>query len=225
MSWKLSTALAGAFIASGCAAAQAANEADTEQVAEGSSRELTCEYPVKVDDSAESLIARYGEQARLGQYWGEAEEFFVLTIWPDDPSRTLEIVYRTEERKEVRSVGAGPESRWTIKGLPRGASVERIEEVNGASFAMFGFEWDMHGRIVDFNGGTLADLGGCRAKLSMDYRELGEDEGDLNREELMGDIVIPSTAPAMRSGDIQLSYLALQFGEDPELEGFDPEDY
>ena len=112
---------------------------------------------------AADLVAAYGaENVRDEPYpLGEGESEPGTAVFPDDATKRMVILWNDLEKKErplaVRIDGAG--SLWkTAEGLAVGATLKRVEALNGKPFRLYGFEWDYGGQLVDSNGGALKDL-------------------------------------------------------------------
>ena len=90
---------------------------------------------------------------------------YVTALYPNDPERAIEIVWRDGENKTIpESITIrGCKSRWkTVHGISLGISLKQLEELdNGRPFALAGFGWDYSGQITSWENGSLAaDLDG-----------------------------------------------------------------
>ncbi|HSF16611.1 MAG TPA: hypothetical protein VLK65_13775 [Vicinamibacteria bacterium] len=82
-------------------------------------------------------------------------------VFPSDPSRRIEVVWRDEARtspKELRLLGDS--SQWrTSEGISLGSTLQDIERLNGFPFRLAGFAFDYGGTITDCGRGRLRMLG------------------------------------------------------------------
>ena len=216
--WRM--ARAGAIVATGCAGLSAAGATDhSEPMEEAEAIEsppaLTCTYPVRADDTGASLMERFDIDAQLDQYPGESDDVYVVTLFGEDPVRTITVEFSDPERSSVVWVYGGPETVWTVAGLSVGSSIEAVEAANGGPFRMLGFEWDYHGQVIDYGEGALADLGGCQAVLALSYPyDLDSEVNYQPPVSLIGDVEIVSTDPDLLQSGAGVVTIGVQFGED-----------
>jgi hypothetical protein len=128
-------------------------------------------------------------------------------VFPNDPSRRIEILWADGDRsvpKEIRITGES--SSWrTSEGLSLGSTLREIEQINGSPFRLAGFAFDYGGTIAGCGRGRLLMLG-CdstgsvteerqivlRLTPSADARALPE------YRQVIGDRVFSSGHPAMQ---------------------------
>lgn len=99
---------------------------------------------------------------------GEGETVPGTIIFPDDPQKRLEIVWKNAKtRKSPDYVQfAGEKSLWKISpGIGLGTSLKTLEQINGKGFVLLGFEWDYAGTVVSWSGGRLARRFGRNSDL------------------------------------------------------------
>ena len=87
-----------------------------------------------------------------------------LVVFPDDPSRRLELVLDAEDKdapiQELRV--RAPGSRWRdASGLRMGMTLSELVALNGAPISFYGLEWDYGGTVQDWHGGRLANAAGA----------------------------------------------------------------
>jgi hypothetical protein len=90
---------------------------------------------------------------------GEGETVPGTIIFPNSPNKRLEIAWKdTKKKKSPDFVQFGGEkSLWKIApGIGIGTSLRTLEQINGKSFVLLGFEFDYSGTVVSWNGGNLA---------------------------------------------------------------------
>jgi hypothetical protein len=85
------------------------------------------------------------------------------TLFADDPTRRIEILWDNEDRLMPRAIRlTGASSVWhTSEGLSLGSTLKEIDSLNGFPFRLMGFGWDYGGTFVDCGRGRLTFLG-CR---------------------------------------------------------------
>lgn len=169
---------------------------------------ITCSYPVGAGDTLASLQSRYGQQAQAATLGGpEGSEFEGVVLWPDDPSRRLEVIFADDAMREVSSVHPGDGSRWRIAGLALGDPLARARDANGRRFTLWGFEWDYGGYVSDLDGGSLASQpGGCRVLL-----RFGPGGRGPLPEGVVGEVELSSDDPRLDAVDPRIEELSLGF--------------
>lgn len=177
----------------------------------GQANAVTCSFPVQVDDSAQTLLARFEDEGRLEQVMGgEGELFEAFVLWPDDPARRLEVFFADEAMTQPASVRLADEvSEWTISGLTLGSSIEAVQRINGRAFELYGFGWDYGGTVFDWKGGGLGSItGGCSAGA-----RIGTNDPDVVIPgELSGARALRSDLPALRNLNPAVFDLWIVFG-------------
>ncbi|MEQ1499224.1 MAG: hypothetical protein ABL914_11225 [Novosphingobium sp.] len=131
---------------------------------------MTCAVPVGRGDTAASLKARFGAQAKLMKiHAAEGEMVSGMALWPGDPARRIDVFFDESSRKRVETIRiTEPKSRWRIGGLGLGSRLDAVLRANGKAVQIGGFGWD-YGGGVDPRGGKLAHWqGGCHIGLVMD---------------------------------------------------------
>lgn len=170
---------------------------------------LTCGGPIVESTSRADLVATFGaehlrdEEIELGE--GETAEGTV--IYPDDPSRRVEVVWASPTRRNrVASVRLSEPSDWSLEGLTTGMSLREVERINGRPFSLYGFEWDYSGTTASWNGGKLDSSGACR--LLARFRP-ADDSG--SGHDLAGEETFASGDPRMQELNPTIYELLLMF--------------
>jgi len=83
-----------------------------------------------------------------------------LVVFPDDPSRRLELVLDADDKdapiNELRVRGSN--SRWhDASGLRPGMALADVVALNAAPVSFYGVAWDYGGVVQDWHGGKLAN--------------------------------------------------------------------
>lgn len=89
---------------------------------------------------------------------GEGEYEPGTVIYPSDPTRRIEIIWKDARRKRYpqRIQLTGAKSVWkTREGISLGTRLKELERINGRAFTLLGFSWDYEGTIISWNGGRL----------------------------------------------------------------------
>ncbi|MBN8264185.1 MAG: hypothetical protein J0M21_05985 [Xanthomonadales bacterium] len=115
----------------------------------------------------QALEARFGK-ANVREVTFDGAEgigtYPALVVFPDDPSRRLELVLDAEDKdapiQELRV--RAPGSRWRdASGLRMGMTLPELAALNGAPISFYGLEWDYGGTVQDWHGGRLANAAGA----------------------------------------------------------------
>ena len=171
--------------------------------------------PVNEKSTERSLLALPGAGAEVAQiYMGEGVEEPGVVLYPDDPSRRLEVVWRRSPPVlEVVWICRGGKvpCRWrTAAGVSMGTTLKELERLNGKPFQMAGCCFDYGGSVLSFNGGKLAAYDQA-LRLFLDVRVDG-----LTREErnaVTGDLTVSSSHPVLRKLNPRVAVMRLDFPE------------
>lgn len=91
-------------------------------------------------------------------------KLMATVIFPDDPKRRLEVVWRNEDvRSDIHRIAITGHSTWTgPTGLRLGMPLAAVEKINGKPFKLQGFDQSNASATIDWQDGALASLpGGC----------------------------------------------------------------
>lgn len=89
---------------------------------------------------------------------GEGEYEPGTVIYPSDPTRRIEIIWKDARRKRYpsRIQLTGERSIWkTREGISLGTRLKELERINGKPFTLLGFSWDYEGTVISWEGGRL----------------------------------------------------------------------
>lgn len=171
---------------------------------------ITCNWPAQQGDTAEDLQALFGEDATVGMAaGGEGTQIPALILWPRDSERRIEVLFADDARTQITNVRIFDGSRWQIGGLSAGSTLAQANAANGRPFELFGFEWDYSGTVTDLKGGVLADIGGCRAIMS-----LGPKAETSLPDGVLGDVTLMSDDNRLPGDGIAIWELGLYFPEE-----------
>lgn len=170
-------------------------------------------------DASESELRRiYGRRnvrsTRVSIGEGEYEPGTV--VYPNDPLRMIEIIWKDAGRRRYpqRIQLTGERSVWTTRhGISLGTSLKELERINGRPFVLTGFGWDYEGTVVSWGGGRLErefERGGRTVLLRLgdqtDKRVAVEDAGSV-----AGDRDFPSNNRAMQQINPKVYQLIIEF--------------
>jgi hypothetical protein len=142
---------------------------------------LSCKGPFTKAATHAGLVKHFGAKNAVWEIVDgpEGSTYGVTAIYPKDPKRRLEVVWRDEEgRKEPLSIDVKSETTaWTAPGgLTMGMPIAEVERRNGRPFELAGFQWDMWGWVLDWKNGKLpaaAKAAGCD-NLTVRFEETGD---------------------------------------------------
>lgn len=157
--------------------------------------------------SLDAVRATYGAENVVEQTLPgvEGESYVATVLFPNDPARRLEIVWRDSGKTAPASVIAtGAGSLWVgPQGLSVGDAIGDIERANGRPFQLWGFGWDYGGWVSDWQGGAFAAADGCNVRARFQARS--------NPGAASGDAAFMSNDAAVRSADPAVSEFGLMF--------------
>jgi len=157
---------------------------------------MTCDWPVKRTDTAESLLATYKSYAQVTAIPGaEGMEEKGVVLYGNDPRRRVEVFFDDEAMTQVSAVLIRGDSQWTgPMGLHLGSPLADVAGANEKPFRFGGFGWDYGGYVTDLNRGKLAKIKGkCIFGLRLTLPENSEPVPDS----LLGERTLDSTDPAV----------------------------
>lgn len=120
-------------------------------------------------------------------------------LYPRDPKRRLEVLWRNEaSRSETSLVAINGKSQWVAPhGLKLGLTITALEKLNGRPFKLTGFGADGIASVTDWDNGKLAALpGGCKVGLRLFMDAKSSDEA---REAVGGDKELLSNDAGVRA--------------------------
>jgi hypothetical protein len=158
-----------------------------------------------------SLERRFGAANVVQQNipGGEGEEAPGTVLFPNDPSRRVEIFWNdTSSRISPASITIsgtqGQRSQWTgPHNLTLGESMADVEHANGGAFTLYGFEWDYGGTVTDWRGGALAPDDNCHVHVGF------QPTGDAGRAS--GDTAFRSDSAEMRAANPYVAIIGVSF--------------
>jgi len=167
-----------------------------------------CTGPVTGRMPATAILAHYGRDARREDVAGpEGETAKAVVLYPDDPSRRLEITFWDAAQTAVQSVTAGPKAAaWRGPlGLYPGSPLAEVVKANGHNFSFTGLGWDYGGYIIHFWDGRLTTLpGGCAAQI-----RLGLPDGTRAPKTIAGDTELNTTLAPVKAAGLRITRLSI----------------
>jgi len=143
--------------------------AQTAPAADGA---ITCSSPVSVEDSAASLMHRYGEEAVIDDKLSTGVEDITyqgVVLSPQSPDRRIEIGFTDDTMRRVARLTLidAKTSHWNVAGVTLGSTLAEVQKNNGRPFLIREFLTDAGGFVVTWKGGALGHplSGGCTISL------------------------------------------------------------
>ena len=128
-----------------------------------------CQGPINPAMPAGAILARYGKDARREILAGaEGSTTRAVVLYPDDPSRRLEITFWDDAQTAVANITArGKAVAWIGPlGLHAGSSMAEVVAANGHNFSFTGFGWDYGGYLTNVWTGKLLKQG-CAIQIRL----------------------------------------------------------
>jgi hypothetical protein len=133
---------------------------------------ITCASPVAPDDSAKSLMQRYGQEAVVQDdlYTGvEDITYKGLVLLPQAADWRIEVAFTDETMNRVArlTLRDTKTSHWNVAGVSIGSSLAEVQKINGKPFLVHGFDTDFTGFVASWKGGRLGRPlpGGCSVAM------------------------------------------------------------
>jgi hypothetical protein len=123
---------------------------------------------------------------------GEGETQPGTVVFPNDPKRSIEILWRDPVKKTQPSSAQiqGDASLWKARhGISLGTSLKQLEQFNGKPFQLAGFGWDYSGTVMSWENGSLAtELDGEHGRVIVRLESRpGSDVPQEEQNQVMGD--------------------------------------
>ena len=169
--------------------------------------ELTCTSPIRADDSADTLIARYGPAAqRMTVPGAEGMDTPGVVLWANDPARRVEVLFWDDALTRPAHIAVPAGSAWRVVGLAANAPLSAVTAANGRPFKLSGFGWDYGGMVTDLAGGALASAAApCSVVLRFTV------SADLPAGTMGDGVTLSSDDPRLAGKDVQLDGIGLGF--------------
>ena len=174
---------------------------------------LQCEGAFARDASHAKLVQAFGKSsvAFTDVDSAEGEKMKASVIYPDEPRRRVEVFWHDQNaRSRPATIRVGFKSQWrAVRGLRIGTELAEVEKINGRPFKLLGFDWDLGGRVSDWQGGTFATVpGGCDFRLGFNP---WADAPDAARDKVSGDKEFLSNDPNMRASKPTVSEIIINY--------------
>jgi hypothetical protein len=178
-----------------------------------STRVLKCEGPFGRNASHADLEKAFGSSNVVYQDidGAEGEKIKASVLYGHDPKARLEIIWSDEKARRGPMVRAKDQSAWvTTHGIRIGTALAEVEKLNGKPFKLSGFDWDYGGRVLDWQGGTLAkpQPGGCI--IGVEFSHI-EDAPEANLTKVTGDNAFMSDGADMRAVEPYVSVVTISY--------------
>jgi hypothetical protein len=170
---------------------------------------ITCSSPVSPNDSAKSLMLRYGGEAVIqdGLYTGvEDITYKGLVLFPHAPDWRTEVSFTDETMSRVARLtlhNIAKAGHWNVAGLTIGSSLAEVQKVNGKPFLVNDFASDGGGFVRNWKGGALSRPlpGNCRVAV-----RLGKDGAALDELPSDGEYISSDNAKLVKWGPVVMQF-------------------
>ena len=179
-------------------------------------RVIKCEGPFSREAGHADLVQAFGASNVVEQEIEgvEGATMKASVLYPGDPKARLEITWSDEQARRGPIVRATDQSAWAAaSGIRIGTALGEVEKINGKPFKLSGFDWDLGGWVLDWQGGALGQPqpGGCVIGIEFVHPE---DAPEANLSKVIGDNEFLSDSADMRAvapyvGAVTISYPAL----------------
>jgi hypothetical protein len=173
--------------------------------------------------ACEGVFAKDTTHAKLVETFGKANVAFVdvdgdngvkvkaSVIYPDDSHKRVDVIWHDEKlRRRPAIIRVDFRSEWrALKGLHIGTELIEVEKINGNAFKLTGFDWELGGRVTNWQGGALAKIpGGCEFRVGFNP---WADAPDSARDKVSGEKEFLSSDPNMRATMPTVSEIILSY--------------
>ena len=186
-------------------------------------------------DGRSGAILQSTTELDLKQAYGEAnvKDYDVDTgegtfekgtaLFPDDPTKRIEILWLDSEAKRRPSYlylrGVAPSVWKTKEGITLGTTLQELERLNLGPFRLLGFGHDGSGAVVSWGKGRLEGVFGSFTSPDKRHAVIFLDPGEFTDEleklirQVRGDREFSSGHPAMQTLNPRIGLMIFQFGE------------
>jgi hypothetical protein len=123
------------------------------QNAPSSDGAITCSSPVAPEDSARSLMQRYGQEAVIQDDLSTGVEDITykgVVLLPQAADWRIEVSFTDETMNRVAGLilyNKAKTSHWNVAGVSLGSSLTEVQKINGKPFLVNGFDSDFAGFV------------------------------------------------------------------------------
>lgn len=168
---------------------------------------FSCSGLFAPDTSEARLRAALGDdKVETGTIYGaEGMELLATILYPDDPARTMNIIWFDEENLAYPASIELAESQVGPGGVRIGMSIGEVEALNGQSFPLSGFWWD-YGGYAYFEDGALAQPDTEPAcYISLRFLPSDDLDADIDVGPVSGDVELRSDLPLLGEIDTRVT--------------------
>jgi hypothetical protein len=175
---------------------------------------LACEGAFAKDATHAKLVEAFGRSnvATLEIDGDGGVKVRASVVYPDESRRRVYVVWHDEKlRRHPATIRVDFRSGWhTVRGLHVGTELAEVEKINGKAFKMTGFDWELGGRVSNWQGGALAKIPGCELRLGFNP---WADAPDDARDKVSGEKEFLSGDPNMRASKPTVSEIIISYPE------------
>lgn len=159
------------------------------------------------ESSHESLTQKLGpdDVVKENLHLGEGETVKGTIVYPNT-NNEVRIYWQNEDFENIHQIVVSkPGGQWkTDSGIHIGQSIDEVNDINGNPFEMTGFQWDVAGTTLNWQGGNL----NSNLTLKFDYH------GDISIYPfLSGDVVIASDNSSLLKLNPTVRHISISFTE------------
>ncbi|MBE7733906.1 hypothetical protein [Devosia faecipullorum] len=138
-------------------------------------------------------------------YGAEGMELPATILYPDDPARSMNIIWFDEDNLAYPASIELSENQIGPGGVRIGMSIGEVEALNGQSFPLGGFWWD-YGGYAYFEDGALARPDPEPAcYLSLRFLPSDDLDADIDVGPVSGDVELRSDLPLLEQIDTRVT--------------------
>jgi len=176
---------------------------------------LACEGAFGKDTAHAKLVEAFGKSnVAVLEIDGErGVKVKASVVYPDESRRRVYVLWHDEKlRRHPATIRVDFRSGWhTVHGLHVGTELAEVEKVNGKTFKLTGFDWELGGRVSNWQGGALAKIpGGCELRFGFNP---WADAPEVARDKVSGEKEFLSTDPNMRATKPTVSEIIISYPE------------
>lgn len=165
------------------------------------SLEFSCsQFPAELAES--DLIERYGTENVLTKmvHWGEYRGLGTV-LFADNPHARVQIIWKESTRRPYLITVSGESPSWiAASGIRTGMKLQELARLNERPFRLAGFQTEMAGAVLDWDGGRLEppEAVNCKLSITLQPKWDGTEDFELVKQVRSGR-EYSSDHPAMQS--------------------------
>ncbi|MCW5721316.1 MAG: hypothetical protein KIS86_09255 [Devosia sp.] len=173
--------------------------------------DFSCSGLFAPDTSEARLRAALGDDnVETGMVYGaEGMELPATILFPDDPARSMNIIWFDEDNLAYPASIELAEGQTAPGGVRIGMSIAEVEALNGQSFPLGGFWWD-YGGYAFFDDGALARPD-PDCYLSLRFLPGDNYDASIDVTSVSGDVELTSDLPLLGKIDTRVTSISVGY--------------